>query len=69
MKGFYLILGVLLESKGKEVLVPGMRPSFCRVLNGARKEIVLMLALNEWMDQTSEELKRERGFRESSSNI
>ena len=43
MKGFDLILGVLLESKGKAVLGPGMRPSFCRVLNGAREEIVLML--------------------------
>ena len=43
-----------MESMGKAVLGSGMRPSFCRVLNGARKAIVLMLGLNEWIAQTSE---------------
>ena len=57
-----MILGFLLESKGKAVLGSGMRPSFCRALSGARKAIVLMLGLNEWIVQTSEELKRERCF-------
>ena len=57
-----------MESNGKEVLGPRMRPSFCRVLNGARKAIVLMLGLNEWMVQTGKDLKRARGSQESSSN-
>ena len=51
-----------MEIRGKAVLGSGMRPSFCRVMNGARKEIVLMLGLNEWIVQTSEDLKRARGF-------
>ena len=38
-----MILVVFVGSKGKAVLDPGIRPSFRRVLNGARKEIVLML--------------------------
>ena len=41
--GFDFDFRVLLESKGKAVLGSGMRPSFCRVLIGARKEIVLIL--------------------------
>ena len=57
-----------METKGKAVLGSGMRPSFCRVLNGARKEIVLMLGLNERIVQTGEELKRERSIQESSSD-
>ena len=40
-----MFLGVFVGSKGKEVLGAGIRPSFCRVLIGARKEIVLMLCI------------------------
>ena len=38
-----MFLGVFVGSKGKVVLGAEIRPSFCRVLIGARKEIVLML--------------------------
>ena len=38
-----MFLGVFFGSMGKEVLGAGIRPSFCKVLIGARKEIVLML--------------------------
>ena len=38
-----LILGGFVGSKGKVVLGAGIRPSFCRVLIGARKAINLML--------------------------
>ena len=63
-----MFLGVFVGSKGKVVLGAGIRPSFCRVLIRARKVIVLMLYIEEWMDQTGEELKRARGCQESSSN-
>ena len=43
MKGFDFYFWGFFGSKGKEVLDPGMRPSFFRVLIGARKEIVLMI--------------------------
>ena len=36
-------MGVFVGSKGKVVLGAGIRPIFCRVLIGARKEIVLMI--------------------------
>jgi len=36
-------LGVLLEKRDRKILGLGMRLDFCRVLIGARKEIVLML--------------------------
>ena len=38
-----MFLGVFVGSKGKAVLGAGIRPSFCRVLIEARKEIFLML--------------------------
>ena len=44
-----MILGVFAGKKGKAVLGVGIRPSFCRVLIGERKEIVLMLEV-ELMD-------------------
>ena len=44
-----MFLGVFFGSKGKAVSGAGIRPSFCRVLIGARKAIVLMLYI-ERMD-------------------
>ena len=38
-----MFLGFFVRSKGKAVLGAGIRPSFCRVLIGARKASVLML--------------------------
>ncbi len=43
MQGFDLIFEGFVGVKGKANLGPGMRPSFCRVLIGARKAIILML--------------------------
>ena len=43
MKEFDCVFGVFCWIKGKAVLGAGFRPSFCRVLIGARKAIVFML--------------------------
>ena len=43
IKDFDYFLRVFVGSMGKAVLGAGIRPSFCRVLIGARKAIVLML--------------------------
>ena len=42
-----------MESMGKAILGLGMRPSFCRVLIGARKAVVLMLWI-ELMDSSDQ---------------
>lgn len=69
MQGFDLSFwGVLSWKMGEAILGPGMRHSFCRVLVGARKEIVLILRMNKWMDHTGEEPRRARVSQESSSN-